>query len=142
MAKDNRIKCCPNEACERNIDKYRYKFADMFCTKCGSELVLVCRECFSRIADEGPAHMRCKLCEAERQDRKENAKKRRAKIASDFEHKAKLTIDKTGNAMKDLADGTKTIFSKAQQVIEAKKEMKAVKTKPADDNDGKETIDS
>lgn len=74
--RDKRVKGCPNVECKRNTKKYHYKATDNFCTICGKELVFVCADCFKRIIDESPTHIICANCEAHRDDRKKNTKKR------------------------------------------------------------------
>ena len=73
MQKDNRIKACSNDKCECNTaDKaVYYKPSDLFCTKCGSKLVFVCKKCHKRIADEGPKHVICDNCQAKKDDWKD-----------------------------------------------------------------------
>ncbi len=71
MAKDKRIKGCPNENCEQRQKKIKYKSSDEYCPKCGSRLIFVCNKCFSQIEDIDPSHKICKRCEAESQEKKD-----------------------------------------------------------------------
>ena len=75
MAKDKRVKGCPNENCERHEKKYKYKATDRYCTICGEPLILVCERCHCEIGDEGIDHKMCARCEAILADRKEQVVK-------------------------------------------------------------------
>ena len=68
--RDKRAKGCPNPECEMNLKKFRYGASDIYCTKCGTELVFVCSKCFSKIEDTGPNHSICVVCEAKSEERK------------------------------------------------------------------------
>lgn len=75
--KDKRIKVCPNLNCEcgTNIRKNKYSATDMYCKKCGSELVFVCSRCLNaKIDDLGPNHKICAQCDAEIKDKSDKAK--------------------------------------------------------------------
>ena len=75
--KDKRIKVCPNLNCEcgTNIRKNKYSATDMYCKKCGSELVFVCSRCLNaKIDDLGPDHKICAQCDAEIKDKSDKAK--------------------------------------------------------------------
>jgi hypothetical protein len=71
MTKDTRKKACPNENCEM-YHNYKYDVTDLYCKKCGNELVLVCAAsgCYKKLDDEGPEHRICAGCSAKRDDRK------------------------------------------------------------------------
>lgn len=71
MAKDKRVKGCPNLNCERHTKQYKYKATDKYCTICGETLILVCERCHCEIGDEGIEHKLCDRCEAIIADRKE-----------------------------------------------------------------------
>lgn len=150
MAKDRRTKGCPNVGCERNTKKYAYKATDQFCTICGSELVFVCCDCFKKLADLGQDHIRCSTCEAERQDRKNNAEKRfknfTGKVGGAIETGAKAVAHGTAVAAKatgkfanemaeNISDGVKELSDKTQRaIVEAKSKKDSPKaiTIPAD----------
>ena len=68
--RDKRAKGCPNPECEMNLKKFRYGASDIYCTKCGTELVFVCRKCFRKIEDAGPGHSICGVCEAKSEEQK------------------------------------------------------------------------
>lgn len=80
MAKDKRIKGCPNLICKRYKKEHKYKVTDNYCTICGTELVYVCAECFEKIEDEGPEKRLCATCEAKHTERKEAVKKGTDKV--------------------------------------------------------------
>lgn len=110
MAKDKRAKGCPNTECSRNKNKYHYKVTDQYCTICGSKLVLVCQDCFQKLADLGPKHIRCNSCDAEREDRKHRPKKRvkhiagkATEFAGDAAQRAKAVGAGVLDGIKDLA---------------------------------------
>lgn len=113
MAKDKRIKGCPNAECNRNQKKYRYKATDKYCTICGSELVLVCQDCFQKLADLGPKHVRCNSCAAEREDRKHRPEKRAKHIADKATGFAKDAAKQAEDIGAVVLDGVKDF---AQQV--------------------------
>lgn len=82
--KDKRIKVCPNLNCECgiNIRKNKYTATDMYCKKCGSELVFVCSKCLNaKIDDLGPDHKICAQCDAEIKDKNDVAKGYVKKVA-------------------------------------------------------------
>jgi len=98
MAKDKRVKGCTNSSCIKFGKKYHYNASDNFCVKCGSELTFVCKNCFRKLADEGPSHIICAICKAEIEDRKANAKKR-------VQHWGEKIEDVTVNVYSAIKDG-------------------------------------
>lgn len=94
MAKDRRIKGCPNPGCDRcvNIKKFKYKPIDVYCTVCQTELVHICAECLCQIEDLGPEHRICMRCESKRNQRVEK-----------FKALTKKTVDKVGDVAADVA---------------------------------------
>ena len=68
-----KIKGCGNEACEAFKKKITYKEAEAFCSKCGSQLVYVCKDCHTQLPDNAKKY--CVRCFAEHEDRKDKAKK-------------------------------------------------------------------
>lgn len=97
MKKDKRTKGCPNIACEKNKNKFKYKATDMYCVSCGQQLVFVCGHCFSPIDDEGANHKYCRICEQKKQEHK-----------IDIERLAAV-MPNVKNAGKFLVDGAKQI---------------------------------
>ena len=73
MAKDRRVKGCPNETCQMHKGKKKQSAENEFCPKCGSRLILVCEKCFAEIEDIDYSHRKCKRCEAEAVEKKEKA---------------------------------------------------------------------
>lgn len=73
MSKDKRVKGCPNKKCSMHIEHKKQDSENIFCPKCGTELIYVCARCFSQIEDTNPSHRRCKRCEAEMAVKKEKA---------------------------------------------------------------------
>ena len=51
--------------------KIKFKATDEYCSKCGAQLVFVCKKCFSEIQDTGPEHTKCTHCIEEAQAKKE-----------------------------------------------------------------------
>ena len=66
------IKGCINEECIANKKKMKYKKDDVYCPKCGSKLVHVCKKCYRPI--EGDKKL-CMRCEAGNKDMISNIKK-------------------------------------------------------------------
>lgn len=118
MAKDKRSKGCPNAECVRNQKKYHYKVTDQFCTMCGSELVLVCQDCFQKLADLGPKHVRCNSCAAEREDRKHRPEKRIKHIAGEASDFAKDAAKQAKDLGAGLLDGVKDFAQQAREKAE------------------------
>lgn len=115
MARDKRTKGCPNTECSRNQNKYHYKVSDRYCTICGCELVLVCPDCFQKLADLGPLHTRCNSCLAEREDRRHRPGKRIRHIAGEATEFTKATAQHTKDFGVGVVEGIKDL---AQQVRE------------------------
>lgn len=74
MAKDRRVKGCPNETCQMHRGKKKQSSENEFCPKCGSRLIFVCEKCFAEIEDIDYSHRKCKRCEAEAVEKREKAK--------------------------------------------------------------------
>lgn len=68
-----KIKGCGNESCEAQKKKITYKQSEAFCSKCGSLLVYVCKDCHTQLPDDAKKY--CVRCFAEHEDRKDKAKK-------------------------------------------------------------------
>ena len=68
-----KIKGCGNESCETHKKKITYKESEAFCSKCGSPLVYVCKDCHTQLPDDAKKY--CVRCFAEHEDRKDKAKK-------------------------------------------------------------------
>ena len=75
MAKDLRKKGCPDPQCIMNKKKQKFSADFNVCPVCGSQLVYVCANCFSRIEDIDSKHRICAVCDAKKYDRKEKQKK-------------------------------------------------------------------
>ena len=71
MATDKRVKGCSNPECVNHIKKIKMKAEDEYCPKCGTELVFVCKKCFSEIQDIDEDHRICTHCIEEAQEKKE-----------------------------------------------------------------------
>jgi hypothetical protein len=68
-----KIKGCGNEACETHKKKITCKESEAFCSKCGSPLVYVCKDCYTQLPDDTEKY--CVRCLAKHEDRKDKAKK-------------------------------------------------------------------
>ena len=68
-----KIKGCGNESCETHKKKITYKESEAFCSKCGSLLVYVCKDCYTQLSDDTEKY--CVRCLAKHEDRKDKAKK-------------------------------------------------------------------
>lgn len=75
-----KIKGCGNESCEAHKKKITYKESEAFCSKCGSPLVYVCKECYTQLSDDAKKY--CVRCSAEHDDRKDKAKKVAARVGA------------------------------------------------------------
>ena len=68
-----KIKGCGNESCEAHKKKITYKESEVFCSKCGSMLIYVCKDCYTQLSDYAEKY--CLRCLAKHEDRKDKAKK-------------------------------------------------------------------
>lgn len=68
-----KIKGCGNESCEVHKKKITYKGSEIVCSKCGSPLVYVCKDCYTQMPDDTDKY--CVRCLAKHKDRKDKAKK-------------------------------------------------------------------
>ncbi|HYE83732.1 MAG TPA: hypothetical protein VEG39_16405 [Clostridia bacterium] len=68
-----KIKGCGNDSCEAHKKKITYKQSEGFCSKCGSPLAYVCKDCYTQLPDDCERY--CVRCLAKRADRKDKAKK-------------------------------------------------------------------
>lgn len=68
-----KIKGCGNESCEAHKKKITYKEAENFCSRCGTLLVYVCKDCYTQLPADAEKY--CVRCLAKHEDRKEKAKK-------------------------------------------------------------------
>ena len=66
-------KGCGNESCEAHKKKTTYKGSEVFCSKCGSPLVYICKDCYTQLPDDTDKY--CVRCLGKHEDRKNNAKK-------------------------------------------------------------------
>lgn len=73
-----KIKGCGNESCEAHKKKITYKESEAFCSKCGSPLVYVCKDCYTQLPDDTKKY--CVRCLAKHEDRKNKAKKVAARV--------------------------------------------------------------
>lgn len=67
-----KIKGCGNESCEAHKKKNTYKESEIFCSKCGSPLVYVCKDCYTQMPDDTEKY--CVRCLAKHKDRINKAK--------------------------------------------------------------------
>ncbi len=75
-----KIKGCGNESCETHKKKITYKESEAFCSKCGSPLVYVCKDCYTQLPDNSEKY--CVRCVANREDRRDKTKKIVAGVGS------------------------------------------------------------
>lgn len=75
----SKIKGCGSSNCIANKKKIKYKNTDEFCSKCGKQLVYVCKKCFTPIPENSKGSY-CIRCQAERDDRKDNTLDKAKKI--------------------------------------------------------------
>ena len=120
MPKDKRIKGCPNPDCECNRKKHKYTADDRFCTRCGSELVFVCKVCFKKLADEGPQHVICGKCAAERDDRRNDAHKRWANFGENLSRAAKDAGNGVADAAKSTAHAAEKLYVNMAEKLQKK----------------------
>lgn len=117
MAKDKRVKGCPNTLCDRNKKKYKYTATDKYCTLCGTELTFVCPVCFRKLADIGPDHVLCVSCQAEREDRKVNAKKRLQYISDKVGGAARFAAKGVSEGAADAANAVAQTYGKVAEAV-------------------------
>ena len=75
-----KIKGCGNESCVAHKKKITYKELEAFCSKCGSPLVYVCKDCYTQLPDDTEKY--CLRCNAMHKDTKDKAMKILAGISS------------------------------------------------------------
>ena len=68
-----KIKGCGNESCEAHKKKITYKESEVFCSKSGSMLIYVCKDCYTQLSDDAEKY--CVRCLAKHEDRKDKVKK-------------------------------------------------------------------
>lgn len=68
-----KIKGCGNESCESHKKKLTYKDSEAFCSKCGSPLVYVCKDCYTQLPTDTDKY--CVRCLAKHEDKKDKFKK-------------------------------------------------------------------
>lgn len=123
MAKDKRIKICPNENCECYKKKMKYKASDEYCSQCNTKLVFVCAKCFREIEDIDASHRICRLCEAYKKEQKEEAIKKAKKVGAGVAALGTSIVVGIGkNVSNDfkreaIKKGTKAVKSIAKAVI-------------------------
>ena len=121
MAKDKRSKGCPNSECERNKRQYLYKATDSYCTICGTQLVYVCPKCYRKLDDQGPKHVICSSCEAEREDRKNNFSKWTQSIGSEIGKGAKSISEAFGSGAQAIKKTADNIRDDIEEIKKAEK---------------------
>ena len=124
MDKDRRVKGCPNEECQRMTGHYRYKATDQYCTICGSELVFVCPGCFGKLADQGPKHIYCATCEAEKEDRKKNTRKKMKHFTNQIVNATKTVVHGVSEVAEAVAN---TVSETARDATSSVKDRIATK---------------
>lgn len=129
---DKRSKGCPNDVCKRNNEHYLYKATDLYCTICGTELVFVCPKCFGKLADQGPEHIICSSCEAEKEDRKNSFNKKLKSVGNSIENGAHSVGDAVNSgkkAIKEFAEPLAASFKEEsnQFVNSAKSKVQNIK---------------
>ena len=73
-----KIKGCGNESCEAHEKKLKYKESEAYCSKCGSPLVYVCKDCYTQLRAEDDKY--CVRCLAKRKDKFWKISKDTAKV--------------------------------------------------------------
>ncbi|HZK61778.1 MAG TPA: hypothetical protein VFC41_06850 [Anaerovoracaceae bacterium] len=74
------IKGCGKESCEAHKKNIIYKESEAFCSKCGSPLVYVCKDCYTQLPEDTEKY--CVRCFAKHEDSKEKAMKVGASVVS------------------------------------------------------------
>lgn len=115
MANDNRKKGCPNKACIMNSKKELQKNDIDYCPKCGTKLVYVCVKCFREIEDNNRKHRICGLCEAKKEEKRQDAI-----------DKAKKGVVKAGEVVVPVVLGVAGKVIKNEQKIAIDKGVKVV----------------
>ncbi len=68
-----KIKGCSNVSCQTHQKKITYKESEAFCSKCGTPLIYVCKDCYTQLSDGGEKY--CVRCRAQHEDRKDKRNK-------------------------------------------------------------------
>ncbi len=76
-----KIKGCVKAGCVSCKKKEHYKKDDMFCTKCGQELVFVCKKCHTPIDEDTKGNL-CARCQAEKDDSADKLKDTGKKVGA------------------------------------------------------------
>lgn len=68
-----KIKGCSNESCQARQKRITYKESEAFCSRCGTPLIHVCKECYTQLPDGGEKY--CVRCRAKHEDGKDKRNK-------------------------------------------------------------------
>ncbi|HOZ37509.1 MAG TPA: hypothetical protein PLH64_02055 [Anaerolineaceae bacterium] len=95
-----KIKGCVNESCEAHIKKLKFKESEIFCSKCGSPLFHVCKDCFFPLPEVNDKY--CVRCHAKHEDTKVKAGKVKAGVGATIASVVALALGKKfGNSVLD-----------------------------------------
>lgn len=68
-----KIKGCANESCTAQKKKIKYNESETFCSKCGSLLIYVCKDCYKPLPKDTEKY--CVRCRAKHEDKKDKNRK-------------------------------------------------------------------
>lgn len=123
------IKGCINKDC-KSYKKTPYKDTDNFCSKCGSPLYYVCKDCWMELPDNTQKY--CVRCDSIRKDKNDELVKtiseeilKGAKVAAAFVTEgSKVVSKKTKEIIKDVKKETKKRSKKPKKTKKVNKKKK------------------
>ena len=119
MAKDKRIKSCPNEDCMNHIKKVRLKADLETCPVCGASLIFVCKKCFCEIPDISEKQTLCRPCLEKAMQKKEHRKETIKATAKKASVAAGTTAVEVGGRIANsvLQESEKHLVKKGAKVV-------------------------
>lgn len=94
LMKDKRYKGCWNPQCRNYKKHYKFKSDNVYCPKCGSELVYICSRCGRMMEDNGRRHRICDHCIERKAANAENRKEAVATLLSAIAAVGNLAAEK------------------------------------------------
>ena len=106
--KDKRIKGCWNPQCRSHKKHLKFKSDDIYCPKCGRELVYVCAQCGRMMEDRGRKHIICDHCVERKQAKAAARKEATASVLSAIAAVGNLIAERTSMNKAERISGSKS----------------------------------